>query len=74
MVKYFGWDNAIGKKVKFPGDTSNFYLEVVGVIKDFNQKSLYNPIAPLILFYRPNNNSIQVKLGFKKYSGYNCNH
>ncbi len=22
MVKHFGWDNAIGKRVKFPGDTS----------------------------------------------------
>ena len=62
MVKDFGWDNAIGKKVKFPGDTSGNYLEVVGVIKDFNQKSLYNPIAPLLLFYAPNNNSIQVKV------------
>jgi putative ABC transport system permease protein len=63
MVKYFGWDNPIGKKIKHPGDTSGFYLEVVGVVKDFNQKSLYNPIAPLILLYRPNNNSIQLKLG-----------
>jgi len=62
MVKYFGWDNPIGKKVKYPGDTSNFYLEVVGVVKDFNQKSLYNPIASLLLFYRPNSNNIQVKL------------
>jgi putative ABC transport system permease protein len=44
MVKEFGWgENAIAKKVKFPGDTSGKYLEVVGVIKDFNQKSLYNP-------------------------------
>ncbi len=49
MVKHFGWDNAIGKRVTFPGDTSNHYLEVVGVIKDFNQKSLYNVIAPLIV-------------------------
>lgn len=63
MVKEFGWgDNALGKRVKFPGDTSGNYLEVVGVIKDFNQKSLYNPIAPLLLFYSPNNNSIQLKL------------
>jgi putative ABC transport system permease protein len=62
MQKYFGWDNALGKKVKFPGDTTGFYLEVVGVVKDFNQKSLYNPIAPLILFYKPNSNSIQIKL------------
>ena len=63
MVKEYGWgDNAIGKKVKFPGDTSGNYLEVIGVVKDFNQKSLYNPIAPLILFYAPNNNGLQLKL------------
>ena len=35
---------------------------MVGVIKDFNKKSLYNPIAPLLLFYAPNNNTIQLKL------------
>ena len=62
MVKYFAWDNAIGKRVKFAGDTSGTYFEVVGVVKDFNQKSLYNPIAPLMLFYRPNSNNIQLKL------------
>jgi putative ABC transport system permease protein len=62
MVNYFHWADPIGKRVKFPGDTTAFYLEVVGVVKDFNQKSLYNPIAPLILFYRPNSSSIQAKL------------
>jgi putative ABC transport system permease protein len=62
MVKDFGWEEPIGKKVRFPGDTSDFYLEVVGVIKDFHVKSLYNPIAPLLLFYRPNNNVVQVRL------------
>jgi putative ABC transport system permease protein len=62
MVNYFGWNDPIGKKVKFPGDTTGAFFEVVGVVKDFNQTSLYNPIAPLILFYRPNNNSVQVKL------------
>jgi putative ABC transport system permease protein len=69
MVKEFGWgDNALGKRVKFPGDTSGNYLEVIGVLKDFNQKSLYNPIAPLLLYYRPNNNSIQLKLNAKDIS------
>jgi len=62
MVKHFGWDEAIGKRVKFPGDTSGNYLEVVGVFNDFNQKSLYNPIAPLLLFYGPNGNIIQLKI------------
>lgn len=62
MVKNFNWDNAIGKRVKFPGDTTGNYLEVVGVIKDFNQKALYNPIAPLIIFYGANGNKIQLKM------------
>jgi putative ABC transport system permease protein len=62
LVKHFGWDNAIGKRVAFPGDTSGRYLEVVGVFKDFNQKSLYNVISPLLLFYSANNNIIEAKL------------
>jgi putative ABC transport system permease protein len=62
MVKHFGWKEAIGKRVKFPGDTSSNYLEVVGVVKDFNQESLYNPIAPLLMFYGPNGNMIELKM------------
>lgn len=62
MAKFFNWKEPLGMKVKFPGDTSGYYWEVVGVFKDFNQKSLYNPIAPLLLYYRPNSNNIQVKL------------
>jgi len=62
MVKQFGWEEPLGKKVKFPGDTSNSYVEVVGVVKDFHQKSLYNPITPLLLFYRPNTNNVQIRL------------
>ena len=61
MVKYFGWKEPIGKRIKFPGDTTGAYREVIGVFRDFNQKSLYNPIAPLLLFYYPNGNMIQVK-------------
>jgi putative ABC transport system permease protein len=62
MAKHFGWKEPIGKRVKFPGDSSGNYVEVVGVFKDFNQKSLYSPIAPLLLFYRPNGNIIQLKM------------
>ena len=62
MVKHFAWDEPLGKRVKFPGDTSGHYLEVVGVVKDFNQKSLYNPIAPLLLFYGADGNMIQLKM------------
>jgi len=69
FVHYFGWTNPIGKHVKYPGDTSSFYFEVVGVVKDFNQQSLYNPIAPLMLYYQPNPNHIQVKLDGKDIPG-----
>jgi len=62
MVKDFGWEEPLGKRIKFPGDTSGFYLEVIGVIKDFHLKSLYNPLVPLILFYRPNSFIVQAKL------------
>ena len=62
MVKHFGWDEAIGKRLKYPEDTSGHYLEVIGVFKDFNQKSLYNPISPLLLFYYPNGNIMQLKM------------
>jgi putative ABC transport system permease protein len=63
MTQQFGWGNdAVGKRVKFAGDTSGYYAEVIGVVKDFNQQSLYNPIAPLILFYQPVSNGVQLKL------------
>jgi putative ABC transport system permease protein len=62
MVKTFGWTQPLGKRVKFPGDTSGAYLEVIGVTRDFHQKSLYNPINPLILFYRPHSNVVAVKM------------
>jgi len=62
MAKHFGWKNPLGKRIKFPGDTSGQYLEVVGIVKDFNQNSLYNPIVPLLFFYQPNSNIIQLKI------------
>ena len=62
FVRYFGWNNPIGKHVKYPGDTSSNFMEVVGVVKDFNQQSLYNPITPLLIYYQPNPNHIQLRL------------
>ena len=67
MVKSLGWDNAIGKKVTNPG--GDFELEVIGVVKDFNQQSLYNPIEPLLLVYRPNASGLQAKITSKDMSG-----
>lgn len=50
LVKAMGWkDDPIGKVIKWYHDPHPGH--VVGVIKDFNFASLYNPIQPLILNY-----------------------
>ena len=60
MVKAMGWKTALGKKITSPG--GEFEIKVIGVVKDFNQKSLYNPIEPLLLVFRPNAFSLQAKI------------
>ena len=46
-VKLMGWEDPIGKKVRF------FHAEkdglVVGVVKDFHFSSLHNPVEPLLI-------------------------
>jgi putative ABC transport system permease protein len=63
LAKHFGWSQPIGQRITFPGDTAvKDYLEVVGVVRDFNQNSLYNPIQPLLFFYGPLNNTYIMKM------------
>ncbi len=55
-VKRMGWKEPLGKKVMFgglpqDGQEAPPTAQVVGVVKDFHQQSLYNPIEPLVLFY-----------------------
>jgi putative ABC transport system permease protein len=47
-VKRIGWDDPIGKKFDIIGKGI-----VVGVIKDFNFKSLHNELKPVALTYYP---------------------
>lgn len=49
-VKYFGWDDPLGKVLTYPGGDNRSY-EVVGVMKDFNFMTLHSPIAPFALFH-----------------------
>ncbi|MBC8042124.1 MAG: ABC transporter permease [Rhizobacter sp.] len=45
MIKYLGWaspEEAIGKQM-------NKNMPVVGVVKDFNQTSLHQPVKPIVL-------------------------
>jgi putative ABC transport system permease protein len=47
-VKKIGWDDPIGKRFDIVGKG-----EVVGVIKDFNFKSLHNELKPVALTFYP---------------------
>jgi len=60
LANYLGWQNPIGKRLDIPGDIENG--KVIGVIKDFNMNSLYQPVNPLVIFYQPNAQNVVLKL------------
>lgn len=66
-VKRMNWKDPIGKKVEIDngpndGKTPRPTAQVVGVVKDFHQQSLYNPIEPMIMIYRRANPVIHIKI------------
>ncbi len=67
VVQRMGWKEPLGKKVILGTLPQNNApapptAKVVGVVKDFHQQSLYNPIEPLIMLYRPNNSILHIKV------------
>jgi len=62
LAKRMNWDEPIGKKVQFGGDSVNV-MRVVGLMKDYHQTGLYNEIESYLLLYRPNNYLVYAKLG-----------
>lgn len=55
MAKLIGFDNPIGKIINRPtilvGQKGRIYYEIVGVVKDFHELSLRNPVPPIIIEY-----------------------
>ena len=64
MVSRMGWKDPMGKKFTLGGGGPNGPIEkrVVGVIKDYNQNSLYNAIEPLIILLNTDVNYVFVRL------------
>ncbi|MEO9967096.1 MAG: ABC transporter permease [Reichenbachiella sp.] len=63
MAARFSWSNPIGKRIQtMDGSDTTIVLKVIGVVKDFHQQSLYNPIEPLAFFLNENNNNAIVKI------------
>jgi putative ABC transport system permease protein len=64
MVKRMAWDDPIGKRFIFFGGGPNnrdSVKQVVGVIRDYHQNSLYDPIEPLMVFFQKRNSNIFVR-------------
>ncbi|HDJ33891.1 MAG TPA: ABC transporter permease [Bacteroidetes bacterium] len=53
MARRFNWEEPLGKKIAIQG-SDNPPARVIGVMKDFYQKGLYNPIETFMLVLRPN--------------------
>lgn len=56
-AKALGWgDDALGKKIETNVSIDGTVIppcKVIGVVKDFNFKSLHNPVEPLIMYVAP---------------------
>lgn len=62
MVERMGWADPIGRRVQFaPVDTLPM-AKVIGVVKDFHQRSLYDPIEALMFRPRFNNQEVHLRL------------
>ncbi|MBX2895528.1 MAG: ABC transporter permease [Cyclobacteriaceae bacterium] len=60
-VKAMGWEDAIGKKVKFYQAKED--AQVIGVVKDFNFASLHSPIEPALICKIPQEHGfLQVRI------------
>ncbi len=60
MVKRMGWKDPIGRRFT-AGQQNQFEKKVVGVVKDYHQRSLYEPIEPLIIILGNQNNYVFVR-------------
>ncbi len=50
-VKAIGWQDPVGKWLRYPGN-ANQRFQVVGVMRDFNQGSVRAAIEPMALFHK----------------------
>ena len=54
LAEILGGDDVLGQAISYWGGTS----QVIGVLRDFDMNSLYNPIEPVIIRLAPENTSI----------------
>jgi putative ABC transport system permease protein len=62
MVKRMAWKDPLGKRFKAGDGPGAFDHKVVGVVKDYNQNSLYDAIEPLLIYLQPQVNYLFVRI------------
>jgi putative ABC transport system permease protein len=62
MANRMIWDQAIGKKFQFGIGEEAPFLEVIGVVKDYHHRSLYDLIEPVLFYLSESNRFLHVKL------------
>lgn len=62
MVDKMAWEEPLGKKFRIPGRDTVYIKEVIGIVKDYHQNSLYDEIEPLMIQYNSNNYYTYIKL------------
>lgn len=70
MIARMGWDNAIGKRFQFDQDSTVFH-KVIGVVADFHQRSLYEPIEALLFIPQLNNSNALIRISGNMEAGIN---
>lgn len=59
FVQNLNWNDPIGKKIQVWNKQEKV---VIGVVKDFHFQSMHNEIAPILIFCRPDNYYIQIRI------------
>lgn len=62
MADRMNWDRSIGRKFQFGANEEDPFLEVVGVIKDYHHRSLYDVIEPVLFYLNTDNQIVHIKL------------
>jgi putative ABC transport system permease protein len=62
MVKRMAWKEPLGKRFVAGDGPGAFERKVIGVIKDYNQNSLYDAIEPLMIVLQPQVNYVFARI------------
>ncbi len=62
MVRRMGWTEPLGRKIQFGANDTLPVARVIGVVKDFHQVSLYDPIESLVFRPRFNLANVHVRI------------